>query len=73
VISRAAHREIRELPAAASPFDAHFVARRGAAPIDGPGCTDSAKHCNLAIELAASIGVSAETQVAVELSEVALA
>jgi hypothetical protein len=36
-------------------------------------CTDSAKHYSLAIELAASIGVPAGTQVAVELSEVALA
>jgi hypothetical protein len=73
VISRRAHREIRVLPVAVSPVDAHFVARRGGAPIDGPGCTDSAEHSNWAIELAASIGVPAETQVAVELSEVVLA
>jgi hypothetical protein len=40
---------------------------------DIAGCPDSAKHYNSAVELTASIGVPAETQVAVELSDVALA
>jgi hypothetical protein len=40
---------------------------------DIAGCTDSAEHSNWAIQLAVSIGVPAETRVAVELSEVALA
>jgi len=72
VISRRAHRDIRELPSLC--LRSTLASMVGSGTSFGiAGCTDSAKHYNSAIELAASIGVPAETQVAVELSKVALA